>query len=204
MARDYAAPVTSEIIEVAKKQLEKNGFGVEVLDSLKAAYDRVIEMIPEGSEVFTGTSVTLDESGLTKELNGSGKYVSVRDKFMALWGQENKKQEMRRLGSVSDYALGSVHAVTQDGQLLIASQTGSQLPNYVFGANKVIWIVGAQKIVKDLNEALDRIESYVLPLEDKRAQAAYGTGSQISKLLIYRKEKPGRITVLLVDEAVGY
>lgn len=204
MARDYTEPVSAEIIEATKKELEKKGFAVEVLDSLQKAHDRVIEMIPEGSEVFTGTSVTLDESGLTKELNGSGRYVSVRDKFMPLWGQEDKKQEMRRLGSVSDFALGSVHAITQDGQVFIASRTGSQLPNYVFGADKVIWIVGAQKIVADANEAFDRVENYVLPLEDKRAQAAYGSGSEISKLLIYRTEAPGRITILLVNEAVGY
>lgn len=204
MATNFAAPASADAIEVTKKKLEENGFAVEVINSLAEAHDRVIEMIPEGAEVFTGTSVTLDESGLTKELNESGKYVSVRDKFMTLWGQEDKKQEMRRLGSVSDYALGSVHAISQDGQVFIASRTGSQLPNYVFGANKVIWVVGVQKIVKDLNEALERIESHSLPLEDKRAQAAYGTGSEISKLLVYRTETPGRITILLVNEAVGY
>jgi acyl-CoA hydrolase len=137
------------------------------------------------------------------ELN-SAKYTSVRDKFMALYGQPDKAVEMKRIGSGADYAVGSVHAVTEDGQVIVASATGSQLPNYAYGASNVIWVVGSQKIVKDLNDGLDRIENYTFHLEDERAMRAYGINSSINKLLIYRKEPAGRITIILVKEPVGF
>src|SRR5437868_9977692 len=106
---------------------------------------------------------------------------------MALYGQADKRKQMKQIGSVSDYALGSVHAITEDGQVVVASASGSQIPNYAFGAEHFIWAVGSQKLVKDLGEAIDRIENYAFQLEDERAQKAYGMHSSINKLLIYRK-----------------
>jgi hypothetical protein len=123
---------------------------------------------------------------------------------MALYGQPDKAVEMRRIGSGAEYAVGSVHAVTQDGQVVVASASGSQLPNYAYGASNVIWVVGSQKIVKDLNEGLERIEDYTFHLEDERALEAYGANSSINKLLITRKETGGRITIVLIKETVGF
>jgi hypothetical protein len=200
----YSQAATESEVQKAKSSLEKNGFNVKVIDNLDQARQEAIDLIPEGSEVFTATSRTLENSGLDKELNESGKYVSVRDIFLQLYGQPDKAVEMRRIGSGADYALGSVHAVTEDGQLVIASASGSQLPNYAYGASHVIWLVGSQKIVKDLNQAFDRIENYTFHLEDERAQKAYGKGSSINKLLIYRKEPSGRGTVILIREPVGF
>ena len=111
---------------------------------------------------------------------------------------------MKRLGSASDYAIGSVHAVTEDGQVLIASASGSQMPNYVFGANHVIWVVSTKKIVTNLNDGLKRIEDYVLGLEDKRTLVAYGSHSSLNKILIYRKETDKRVTIILVIEDAGF
>lgn len=205
MARDYSKPVSEDDLAKAKLSLEKNGFKVEILDDLSGARQRVAEIIPEGSEVFTATSVTLDESNIARDMNESGKYTSVRDMFMPLAGKADKAVEMRRIGSGSDYALGSVHAITQDkGHVFIASASGSQLPQYVYGASNFILVVGAQKIVKDMDEALERIETHTFPLENKRAQKAYGAGSSINKLLIYRKEPAGRGTILLLRQAVGF
>jgi hypothetical protein len=202
--RDYSKVASDENINSAVKSLEEHGFKVKVVDSLKQAHDEVIATIPEKAEVFTATSVTLDKAGLTEELNNSSKYVSVRNKFMALMNQPEKGLEMRRIGAASDYAVGSVHAVTEDGQVVVASASGSQIPNYVYGASNVIWVVGAQKIVKDLNEALHRIESHTFPLEDERALEAYGANSSINRILIYRKEPAGRVTLILVKESVGF
>jgi hypothetical protein len=112
--------------------------------------------------------------------------------------------EMKRIGSASDYAVGSVHAVTQDGQVIIASATGSQFPNYAYGASHVIWVVGSQKIVKDLAKGIERIEDYTFHLEDERALQAYGSNSSINKLLIYRKEPAGHVTIILVKEPIGF
>lgn len=203
-SKDYSIPVSEAEITKAKKALTANGFKVEVLDTLDDVRKRVEGILPEGSEVFTGTSVTLTKAGLDKIINDSGKYVSVRNKFMALQGDPKKAVEMKRIGSAADYALGSVHAVTEDGQVVIASATGSQLPSYVYGASNVIWVVGTQKIVADLSEAFDRIENYTFQLEDKRALKAYGAHSSLNKLLIYRKETAGRVTIIFVKESVGF
>jgi LUD domain len=190
-------------LENAKAALKANGFKVTIVENLEAARAAVERIIPEKAEVFTATSVTLDEAGLSDELN-SDKYTSVRDKFMSLYGDASKAVEMRRIGSGADYAVGSVNAVTEDGQVVVASASGSQLPNYAYGASNVIWVVGTQKIVSDLEEAFDRIENYAFHLEDARAQEVYGVHSSLNKLLIYRKETGGRATIILVKEAVGF
>jgi len=200
----YAQLASEESLNNAKSALESNGFQVKVVDSLEAAKDEVLSIIPKGAEVFSVTSVTADQAGISKIINESGEYESTRDKFMALWGQEDKALEMKRIGSASDYVVGSVHAITEDGQALIASASGSQLPNYVFGANHVIWIVSTKKIVKDLNDGLKRIEDYVLNLEDERALVAYGSHSSLNKILIYRKETQKRVTVIFVKEDAGF
>jgi predicted Fe-Mo cluster-binding NifX family protein len=199
----FAQAASPTELDRAVKALEKNGFKVKVVDSLDQAKQAVENLIPEKSEVFTAASVTLDKAGLNDELN-SDKYISVRDKYMALYGQPDKAIEMKRIGSGAEYAVGRVHAVTQDGQVIVASASGSQLPNYAYGASNVIWVVGSQKIVKDLNEGLERIEDYTFHLEDERALEAYGANSSINKLLIYRKEPAGRVTIILVKEPVGF
>ena len=205
MSKDYSQPASDESVAATKQALESNGFNVEIVDTLSAAHDKVLELIPAGSDVFTGTSVTLTKTGLDKALNESSTYASARGKFMALYGQKDKAIEMRQLGSASDYAVGSVHAITEDGQVVIASASGSQLPNYVYGANHVIWVVGSQKVTKDLTEAMDRLETYTFPLEDARALKAYGAHSLISKVLLYKKEPgAGRITIVIIKEAVGF
>jgi hypothetical protein len=114
-------------------------------------------------------------------------------------------REIRKLGGAPDYAAGSVHAVTEDGQVLIASNTGSQLGPYAYGAGSVIWVVGAQKLVKDLDEAFKRLEEYVYPLEDEHMHQLYNTGTGVNKILIVNKEiRPNRITMIIVKEELGF
>ena len=101
--------------------------------------------------------------------------------------------------------VGSVHAVTEDGKIVIASNSGSQLAPYAFSAAKVIWIVGTQKIVKNLDEAMKRIEEYTLKLEDERLMNVYGMHSSIRKVLTINSEiMPGRITLIFVKEVLGF
>lgn len=204
MSRDYSQPVDNTTLDHTVKALEANGFSVEVVSSLKDVSPRVEALIPEGSEVFTATSATLDAAGLTELLNASGRWVSVRDKFMPLYGQPDRALEMHRIGSGSDYTVGSVHAVTETGKVLVASATGSQLPNYVYGASHVIWVVGAQKIVSDVEEATERLEKYVFPLEDERALAAYGNHSIISKTVLFHNDPQKRIHIIIVKESAGF
>jgi hypothetical protein len=199
----FAQPASEERINKVKAALEDHGFKVKVVNNLDELRQEVLSIIPEGSEVFTSTSVTLDKAKLTEDLN-SDKYVSVRNKFMAFYGQPDKELEMKRIGAASDYAIGSVHALTEDGQAVIASATGSQFANYVYGAKNFIWTVGSQKIVKDLDEALERIEDYTFHLEDARALKAYGAHSSLNKILIYRKETAGRGTIIIIREPIGF
>lgn len=197
---------TDEVIQRTAEALTKNGYTAVVVDSAQNAKQKVLQMIPEGAEVFTMTSVTLDAISLSKEINESGKYNAVRPKLMAM-DRNTQASEMQKLGTAPDYAIGSVHAVTEEGNLLVASQTGSQLPAYAYGANHVIWVIGAQKIVENTQEGMKRIYDYVLPLESERANKAYNiaSGSFVSKLLILNREiNPTRAHVILVKEHLGF
>jgi hypothetical protein len=191
-------------ITATLEALNKNNFQAQVVDNLEAAKKIITDIIPSGTEVFTASSVTLTDAGLDKILN-EAPYVSVRDKFMPLRGQPGKEVEMRRIGSGADYAVGSVHAVTKDGQLLIASASGSQIPNEVYGASHVIFVVGAQKLVKDINDGIQRIRQHSVPLENERAKIAYGApGTSLNKILVFLHENPGRVHVIIVRQNVGY
>lgn len=201
---DFVKTAQDNVISKTIQSLHANGMQAEVVENLDEAKAKVLNKIPEGSKVFTATSVTLIETGLDTVLN-EPPYESVRGLFTPLYGQPDKALEMKRLGSAADVSVGSVHAITRDGQLMIASRTGSQIPNIAYGAAKVIFVVGAQKLVGDLNEGLDRIKEHSVPLEDARAQEAYGTGTRFNKLLVINSEDdPERIHVVIVKQAVGY
>jgi L-lactate utilization protein LutB len=183
--------------------LEEHGFSVEVADDLDAARHAVLARIPEGSSVMTNTSVTLEETGIAKAINDGGPYESVRNKMLAL-DFETQAQEMKAIAGQPDFALGSVHAVTRDGALVIASASGSQLASYAWGATNVIFVVGAQKLVPTLEAAQQRITEHSLKLEDARALAAYGQNSSIGKVLEIHQERPGRIHIVLIRRVIGF
>jgi hypothetical protein len=184
--------------------LEANGISVFRASDAAEAKRMVLDLVPDGSQVHQGASQSLDVVGITDEIEKSGRYEALRPR---VWSMDRKTQgdEIRRLGAAPDVMLGSVHAVTETGSLLAASMSGSQLGPYVSGAGRVILVVGTQKIVSDLEEALHRIDEYAYTLEDARAQAAYGMRSGVNKVLVINREiTPGRITVVLVDEVLGF
>jgi len=183
--------------------LEEHGFSVEVVDDLDAARKAVLARIPKGSSVMTNTSVTLQETGIADAINGGGPYDSARNTMFAL-DFATQTQEMKAIGGQPDYALGSVHAVTRDGTLVIASASGSQLASYAWGADNVIFVVGAQKLVPTVEAAHERIYQHSLKLEDARAYAAYGQHSSVGKILELHQELPGRIHVVLIRQSVGF
>jgi len=184
--------------------LEANGFTVLRASDAAAARRVVLDLIPDASPVHQGASQTLDVLGITYEIEKSGRYAALRPRIWSM-DRETEANEIRRLGAAPDVMLGSVHAVTETGSLLAASMSGSQLGPYASGAGRVILVVGTQKIVRDLEEGLLRINEYAYRLEDARAQAAYGIRSAVNKVLIINREiTPGRITVVLVDEVLGF
>ena len=193
-------------IEQTAAALTANGMETFVVTSGEDAKNKVLEFVPEGSEVFTMTSKTLDVIGIPQVINESGKYDSIRKKFESM-DRQTQSREMQKIGSSPEYAIASVHALTQDGKAIIASNTGSQLAAEVYGANNVIWVIGAQKIVQDIDEGFKRIYEYVLPLESDRFNKTYNmtTGSFVSKLLIINREiKPGRIRTIIVKQVLGF
>jgi acyl-CoA hydrolase len=183
--------------------LEEHGFSVEVVDDLDAARQAVLTRIPRGSSVMTNTSVTLAETGIADAINEGGAYESARNKMFAL-DFATQAQEMKAIGGQPDYALGSVHAITRDGTLVIASASGSQLASYAWGAANVIFVAGAQKLVPAIEAARERIYQHSLNLEDARAQAAYGQHSYVGKVLEIHQELPGRIHIVLIWQPAGF
>ena len=200
----FAGPAPAQRLERAAAALRSHGFTVEILDDTAAARTRIKDLIPESASVFTGASETLRLSGIDDDINTSGRYDAIKPRVLAM-DRATGADDIRRLLASPDVAVGSVHAVTETGSLVVASGTGSQLPGYAGGAARVIWVVGAQKVVPDLPAALRRVEDHCLPLESARTQAAYGWPSAINRLLILNAEPyPGRGTVLLLREAVGF
>ena len=184
--------------------LEANGISVVRAANAAEAKRIVLGLIPDGSQVHQGASQSLEAAGITDEIERSGRYEPLRPRIWSM-DRETQGDDVRRLSSSPDVMLGSVHAVTETGSLVAASASGSQLGPYASGAGKVILVAGTQKIVSDVEEAFRRIDEYVFPLEDARAQAAYGVNSGVNKVLIINKEwMPGRTTVVLVGEVLGF
>lgn len=201
---DYSQLASSERIQKTITSLKANGIEAVLVQNGKDAKEKLFELIPKGSNIMTMTSVTLDTIGATQEIMESGTFNPIKKKLMTM-DKNTQGTEMRMLGAGPDVAVGSVHAVSEDGKVLIASATGSQLPAYAYGAGKVFWVVGTQKIVKDFDDGMKRIYEYTFPLENERAKKAYGMGSGVNKLLTINKEvQPGRITLIFVNEVLGF
>ena len=203
-ATPFAGLAPAQRLQQTATALTAHGFTVEILDDAAAARTRIKDLIPEGASVFTGASETLRLSGIEEDINNSGRYAAIRPRSLAM-DRATQKDEIRRLLASPDVIVGSVAAVTETGSLVVASASGSQLTGYAGGSARVIWVVGAQKVVPDLSTALRRVEDHCLPLENDRAMKVYGRPSAINRLLILNAEPhPGRGTVLLLREAIGF
>ena len=198
----YAGLASDEQVGRAAKALEANNIHAIVVDTGEQAKAELWKLIPADAEVFTGTSRTLDTLGVLQEVDQ--RYDSVRAKLVKM-NRETQNREMIKMGAVPQYIVGSVHAVTEDGTVVVASNTGSQLAPYAASAEHVIWVVGTQKIVPNLEEGLKRVREYSYPLEDERALQTYGMNSFISKwLIVHREVMPGRTSRILVKEKLGF
>lgn len=202
--QDFSHLASPESVARAIAALTANGIeALSVIDGA-AAKAEVLRRLPVGAEVFTMQSQTLKATGITEAIDGLAQFVSVRNKLSAM-DRATQGREMRKLGAAPDWTVGSVHAVTEDGHLFIASNTGSQLAAYVSGAGNVIFVVGTQKIVADDVTAQRRLHEYSQPLEDQRLFTTAGFHSQIRKILaIHGEFKPGRMTVIFANEKLGF
>jgi len=202
--KEFTKLASDEQVERVARVLEVNGMKVLIAENGEEAKKLVLEMVPQGVEVYANQSQTLDKLGLRDEFDKSGRYEAVRPKVLLL-DRKTQSDEIRKLRSSPDYIIGSVQAITETGQVMTSSFGGSQLAPYAYGSAKVIWVVGTQKLVKNLDEGFRRIEEYSYPLEDARLLAAFGIHSTIGKTLIVNREVvPNRITIVLVKEELGY
>ena len=193
-----------ERLNSVAQALNRNGFQAHSVETGGEARQIVASLLPEGAEVFNNTSRTLESIGVADDIERSGRYEPLR---LRLFGMDREMQarEMRVLAAAPDYVVGSAHAVTEDGSLLIASASGSQLGPLVSGAAHVILVIGGQKVVADLEAGIRRIYEYSLPLEDLRAREAYGLPSGVNNILIMNKVvAPDRVTAILVHEVLGF
>lgn len=193
------------VIAKTAASLKSHGINTIIVADKEQATAKIVEILPKGAEVMTMTSMTLEALGIPPIINDSGHYNSVRNQLNKM-DRATQGLAMKKLGAAPEWTLGSVHALTEDGKVLVASNTGSQLSAYAYASPHIIWVVGAQKIVKDLSEAFRRIEEYVLHLESNRVQKAYGMPhSAIRKTLVFNSEgTPNRITIIIVKEALGF
>lgn len=187
---DFAELASDAEIEQAAQALEAHGIHTLIAENGEEAEQMVFDLLPEGAEVFTTSSQTLEQLGLPGALERSEQFDLVRARLRKM-DPKTQNREMVKLGATPEYIIGSVHAVTEDGCVLIASNTGSQLGPYSAGAEKVIWVVGAQKIVRDVAEGFQRIEEYAYPREDERLRKAIGVPSGMNKVLMVNKELSG-------------
>jgi hypothetical protein len=199
----FAKPASEESIQKAAKALRARNFSVEVVDTLAEARAYVNSVLPKDQSVLTVSSETVRLSGLDEDINRSGKFNAIRPQLEKL-DRATQRAEMRKLSGSPDVVVGSVHAITEDGRVVAASASGSQLGPYSGGAGKVIWVVGSQKVVPDIETAMRRVQYYSYPKEDIRAREKYGMPSAVLKVLTMNGDWPGRSTVVLVREPIGF
>jgi hypothetical protein len=186
--------------------LSSRGVHVEFLSNKTEALERLKNFIPARAEVMTGSSTTLIQIGFIDFLmSGKHPWNNLKDKIVSEKDPQ-KQSELRKKSVTADYFLGSVHAITQAGEVIVASATGSQLSSYAYASTHVIWVVGTQKIVLNQEEGQRRVREYCLPLEDQRMKQAGFKGSNIGKILIFERETmPNRtITLMFVNEKLGF
>src|SRR5207302_10153894 len=202
-AVDFAAPASEAELEGLAEKLRERNFEVVIVRDGAEAKAEVLKRIPEGAVVHSGKSKTLEDAGLFQELMHNEAYDFVRRRTMKM-DRNTQRDEMRKAGAAPDIMLGSAHAVTQAGQLVITSASGSQIGPIASGAGHLILVVGSQKIVPDLDAAFRRIQEYVFPYEDARLREQMGVGTKITRTLILERDfMPGRTTILLVHEPIG-
>ena len=197
-------PTDAELEETVSN-LEDRGFEVVVVDTAEDALAELKDRIPGGATVMNGHSTTLEEIGFTEYLSeGDHDWENLHGEIFAI-DDDAERARARREAQTADYFLGGVNAIARSGELVAADASGSRVGAYPFAAENLLLVSGTNKVVEDLDAALDRVENVAYPLEDARAQEAYGAGSAVAKQLIYRYENDDdRTTVVLVHDGFGY
>jgi L-lactate utilization protein LutC len=200
---DFEAPATEAELEALAGKLRDRNFEVVIVQNAAEAKAEVFKRLPEGASVHSGKSKTLEDAGVFEELMSSDRYDFLRRRTSKM-DRATQLDEIRRIQSSPDVMLGSVHAVTEAGQLVITSASGSQIGPIASGAGHLVLVIGSQKIVRSLDDAFRRIEEHVFPWEDARLRELMGVPTKITRTLILERDYvAGRTTIILVREPIG-
>jgi L-lactate utilization protein LutB len=196
---------SAEIVKKTAEAVEARGIRVLLADNGDEALSLLRGLIPSGSEVMNGSSTTLIEIGY-QELLESGK-SGWRDLHAVITSENDagKRAELRRKSVGAEYFVSGANAIAETGEIVSCDATGSRVGAWPFAAGKLIIVAGINKIVPFLPDAILRVWEYAYKLEDARARRALGSPSIIGKCVILAHERiPGRTTLILVREALGY
>ena len=204
---DYTVLPSNDVLQKTIDALKERSIIPELVQTKEEALTRLQTLIPAGVTLMTGASVTLQQIGFEQLLiSGKHPWKNLKDQIMA---EKDPKvlRTLRKQSTLADYFIGSVNAIAQTGELVNASATGSQLPAYAYSGDHVVWVVGAQKIVPTLEDAIRRVRDYVVPLEDQHMKSMLAIGTTLGKILIFERESPFQkrsLTLLLVNEVLGF
>ena len=201
--QDFVTPASETTLQQVAKRIRERNIEVLIVDNGEEARQVVLDRLPKGAEVHSGKSKTLQDSGIFDAIQAPDQYDALRHQFLKM-DRKTQGREIRKLIAAPDFMLGSVQAITEDGILVVASATASQIGPYANTAGKVILVAGSQKIVPDIETAFRRIREYVLPWEDAQVRKAANIGTFVGKILIIEREWiSGRMIVILVKEPIG-
>jgi hypothetical protein len=185
--------------------IEARGIKVLRVKDGETALGKIKEIIPSGAEVMNGSSTTLIEIGYNELLDSGHHGWKDFHKTITSEDDKAKRDDLRRRAVASEYFLSGVNAIAMTGELVSCDATGSRVGAWPFAAKNLILVAGVNKIVPTLEDALRRIREYAYPLEDARARKASGTPSRIGKCVIMANERQsGRVTLILIDDRLGY
>jgi len=205
---DYDTLASQDMVNTTIKALEQRGLLPELVQSRVEALERIKQLIPTGASIMNGSSRTLEEIGFVQYLKDGNHGWNNLHEAILTEKDPAKQVAVRKQAVLSDFYLGSAHAVSQTGEIVIASNSGSQLPHLVFTSPNIILVVSTKKITQDLDTAVARLKDYVFPLEDARMKSVgVAAGSFISKLLIINREPPflGRkFHIIFINEKLGF
>ena len=201
-AVEFAEPASGGTLEAVAEKLRARNFEVVIVDDGAAAKAEVLSRVPEGSQVHSGKSKTLEDAGIFDEFMNNENYDFIRRRTMKM-DRNTQRDEMRKAGAAPDIMVNSAHAVTEAGQIVMTSATGSQIGPIASGAGKLILVIGSQKVVPDLDTAFRRIEDYVIPYEEDRLNVAHGVAKMNRTLILGGDHTPGRTTIILVRQPIG-
>lgn len=200
--------MNSERVQRLQEALAGRNIAMEYHATGAGALARLQGLVPMGVQVQTGSSTTLDQIGFTPWLTklheqGKLRYFRAEAHHTA---EAAARTDNRRQATLAEYFLGSVNALTEDGIAVVADASGTRVGGYVYGARNVIWVVGTNKIVPTLEDAVRRVWDVALPGESERMRREYGhEGSEVGKMVFfYREGTPGRIRMLLIGESLGF